>query len=146
MSGQPIQGFDVTVSVMGPNGPEFVGEFQEISINLKHDPEEYMTLNSRLPQLLEGDIKIEGKLKKGWFSVAILSRVWGQTSLRPNEPIRAQKRFNIECTVNAPTKGLTGRIKLENVLLNDIGLNVKGGKAVVEKDLGYRAEGISEAA
>ena len=43
----PIQGFDVSVSVMGPSGPELAGEYEDVEINVINDDEEYLETGER---------------------------------------------------------------------------------------------------
>jgi len=141
----PIQGSDVSITVMGPNGPELAGEYQEVDIEVENDVEEYLETNERIARLLDGVVKISGKLKRGWIDVDIIGRVFGYTALRRGEKIGAQPRFTITCTVNNSDKGLSGAVKLEQAVLPKLSLAIKAGKGVVDKDLTYRAEGISQA-
>lgn len=142
---RPVQGFDVSISVMGPDGPEFVGEYQELEWKIQDEDEEYWLTGSRTAMLLDGDIKITGKLKRGWVSLDIISRLYGQSSIRRGESTLSSLRFTITATVDAPSKGLLGRIKLEDCKFNEIGIGIKAGKGVVNKDMSFKAEGISEA-
>jgi hypothetical protein len=142
---RPVQGFDVSITVMGPNGPEFVGEYQELEFKIQDEDEEYWLTGSRTAMLLDGDIKITGKLKRGWVSMDIISRLYGQSAIRRGQSTLSSLRFTITCTVDAPAKGLLGRIKLEDCKFNEINLAIKAGKGVVEKDMSFKAEGIAEA-
>lgn len=141
----PIQGFDVSISVMGPNGPELAGEYQEMDINIKNDIEEYLETNERVARILDGVISISGKLKRGWMNTDIISRVYGYTALRRGEKIGASPRFTISCSVENSDKGVSGRLRLEQVVIPELAIAIKQGKGVVSKDLTYKAEGISEA-
>lgn len=142
---RPVQGFDITIDVMGPNGPEFVGQYQELEFKISDEDEEYWLTGSRTAMLLDGEIKLTGKLKRGWVSLDIISRLYGQSSIRRGESTLSSLRFTITCTVDAPTKGLLGRIKLEDCKFNEINIAIKAGKGVVDKDMSFKAEGISEA-
>ena len=73
MAKQPLQGYDVKVSVIGTNGPELVGEFLEASVTITNDTEEYLELGERIAMLLDGQITIEGKLKRGCLYVELLT-------------------------------------------------------------------------
>lgn len=139
---RPVQGFDVTIDVMGPNGPEFVGQYQELNIDLSDEDEEYHLTGSRTPMLLDGDIKISGTLKRGWVSTDIISRLYGKSSINVGESTLSSLRFTITATVDAPTKGLAGRIKLDGCKFNGLSLAIKAGKSVVNKDMKFKAEGI----
>lgn len=141
----PVQGYDVVIDVMGENGPEFVGQYQELNINLTDEDEEYWLTGSRTAMLLDGDIKIEGNLKRGWISTDIISRLYGQSSIRRGSSNLSSLRFTITATVDSPAKGLSGRIKLEDCKFNGLSLAIKAGKGVVDKDMKFKAEGISEA-
>lgn len=140
---RPVQGFDVIIDVMGPNGPEFVGQYQELNINLSDEDEEYWLTGSRTAMLLDGDIKIDGNLKRGWISTDIISRMYGKSTIRRGESTLSSLRFTITATVDAPTKGLYGRIRLDDCKFNGLSLAIKAGKGVVEKDMKFKAEGIS---
>ncbi|WP_425058370.1 hypothetical protein SCACP_30180 [Sporomusa carbonis] len=141
----PIQGFDVSVSIMGPNGPELAGEYQTVDITVKNETEEYLETNERIARILDGEISISGSLKRGWMNTDIISRVYGYTALRRGEKIGASPRFTISCTADNPDKGVSGRIRIENAVIPELKLAIKSGKGVVEKDLQFKAEGISEA-
>lgn len=142
---RPIQGFDVSVQVIGPNGPELVGEYQECEFSIKNDVEEYLELNERIAMLLDGEIKIEGKVKRGWVSMTIVEALFGSGTLRRGERSPASPRFVIIFNVKAPEKGLRGRYKFEQAIFPDLSLSIAAGKGVVKKDLSFRAEGIVEA-
>lgn len=140
-----VQGHDVTTTITGPNGPELVGQWQEIDINIKNEVEEYMETGERIAMLLDGDIKIDGKLKKGLAHTDIISRVFGVKSMKRGTRIPPQPRFTITCTINAPEKGLNGRYRLLNCVFPELGLSVRQGKSVVDKNLSFQCEGIEEA-
>ncbi|WCK53837.1 hypothetical protein PP175_21345 [Aneurinibacillus sp. Ricciae_BoGa-3] len=143
MSQQPIQGYDVSVTLVGPNGPELVGEFQECDINIKNDTETYLEMNERISMILDGEITIDGKLKKGWINMDIVQRVYGTPSMQRGVKIPQQPRFTMTTLVDAPQKGLNGQIKLLNVIIPELSLTMKSGKAVVDSDFTYKAEGIA---
>ncbi len=145
MRQKPVQGNDVSVQIVGPNGPELVGEFQEIDINIKNDVEEYLEMNERIAMILDGEIKIDGKLKRGLLNTDIIRRVYGVTSMKRGERIPQQPRFVVTCSIDAPEKGLVGRFRLMDVIMPDLTVSVKAGKSVVSKDISYRAEGIENA-
>jgi hypothetical protein len=141
---RPVQGFDVSVSVMGPNGPELCGEWQEADINITSETEEYQETNSRSPVLLDGDIKIDGKLKRGYIDLNIIATTIGTGNIQPGVTIPASPRFSITCNINTPSKGLVGKYTVTGAKFEKLGLNIKSGKAVVTSDLTYKAEGIIE--
>jgi len=158
-STQAIQGFDVTVGLVAPDGKEtFAGEFQEGSYSISHDIEEYMSTNSRMPDLLEGDIKIEGSLKRGWFGEQIVKTIFGQSKIDVGTDLSAQHRVTLTFKTNNATsaggasstlatlKGLTQEagVKLTGVLFTKFDMSVKGGKAVVDNSISFRATGIED--
>lgn len=145
MAGEPIQGFDVQLSVVGPNGPEFAGSWEQIEIRVTEDTESYIELGERIARKLDGEISISGTLRRGWRNMDVIRRVWGVSSLRRGVAIPASPRFVITCTINAPSKGLNGRYRLEGVKIKELGLSIAAGKGVVRGDLSFDAEGISEA-
>lgn len=144
--GKPIQGFDVSVQVIGPTGPELAGEFQECEFSIKNETEDYMELNERIAQILDGEIKIEGKLKRGLMNLNVVKSVFGSSTLRRGERPPASPRFVITFSINAPEKGLSGRYKFEQAVIPDLSISMAAGKGVVKKDLSFKAEGITEAA
>ena len=141
----PIQGFDVSVSIVGPNGPELVGEYKECKLNVKNETEEYLETNERIARLLDGDIKIDGELKRGWMNTNILTRIYGTSSMRRGEKVPASPRFTISFTVANTSKGQSGRLRVEQAVIPELSLSLKAGKSVVDKDLKFKAEGVSEA-
>jgi hypothetical protein len=145
MEQRPVQGFDVSISVMGENGPELVGEYEEMEIKIQDEDEEYWLTGSRTAMLLDGDIKISGKLKRGWINLDIISRLYGQSSIRRGANTLSSLRFTITATIDSSAKGLAGRLRLEDCKFNELSLAIKAGKKVVEKSLSFKAEGISEA-
>jgi len=70
----------------------------------------------------------------------------GTGNLQPGQPIPASPRFVISCTINAPDKGLNGRYQLTGVVFDKSALAVKSGKAVVDSNLTWKAEGLIETA
>lgn len=142
---KPIQGFDVSVQVIGSSGPELVGEYQECEFSVKNETEEYLELNERIPMNLDGEIKIEGKIKRGWMSMNVIKSVFGSGTLRRGERPPASPRFVIIFSVNAPEKGLSGRYKFEQAIIPELSISIAAGKGVVKKDLSFKAEGIVEA-
>ncbi|MFB6364471.1 hypothetical protein ACFCP7_10455 [Paenibacillus elgii] len=143
---QPAQGYDVSVMVVGANGPELVGEFQNIELNISSDFEEYQTTNSRMPILLDGEVKIDGSLKRGMIDVGRALRVlFGSSQLAPGQRFTAP-RYTITASFNAPEKGLVGRYVLTNCIFPSLSLSVQNGKNVVSSDYKFRAEGVQEAA
>lgn len=142
---RPVQGFDVSVSVIGPNGPAFVGEFEEITLNINNDVEEYLELNSRMPVLLDGEIKLDGSLRRGYIDVgSALQNAFGSSSLQPGAKITSP-RFVIAASFDAPDKGLSGRYILTQSIINKLALSATAGKNVVRNDYTFRSEGIQEA-
>jgi hypothetical protein len=77
MAGEPIQGFDVTVSIVGPNGPVMVGAYEQIDININSDTESYAELGSRVARELSGMIAIDFTLRRGWRNMDIITQMYG---------------------------------------------------------------------
>jgi hypothetical protein len=144
-SGKPVQGFDVSVTVIGPNGPALVGEFEEIMLNINNDSEEYLTLNSRMPTYLDGEVKLDGSLKRGFIDVGTsLQAAFGSSSLQPGAKF-SSPRYVVSANFNAPDKGIVGRFTLTHVLIDKLALSATKGKAAVSSDYTFKAEGIQEA-
>jgi hypothetical protein len=145
MPQKPLQGFDVSVMVVGPEGPAFVGEFQEVSVNIANDIEEYLALGSRMPQLLDGEIKVDGSLKRGFIDVGkSLLTAFGAATMQPGVQF-SSPRYVITADFNAPAKGLVGRYQMTGCIVDKLSLTAQKGKAVVNSDYTFRAEGIQEA-
>ncbi|MGB9826711.1 MAG: hypothetical protein ACPLRU_08560 [Desulfofundulus sp.] len=140
-----IQGYDASVLITGPQGPELVGDYQEAEFSIKEDTEEYLELGERIPAILDGEIKIEGKLKRGHMLLDIIKRIWGQASLKRGSRIPPSPRFTIIVNINAPEKGFVGRYRLLNCKISDLGLKLKAGKDIMEEDIDFKAEGIEGA-
>lgn len=140
-----IQGYDASVLITGPKGPELVGDYQEAEFSIKEDTEEYLELGERIPAILDGEIKIEGKLKRGHMLLDIIKRIWGQSSLKRGSRIPPSPRFTIIVNINAPEKGFVGRYRLLNCKISDLGLKLKAGKDIMEEDIDFKAEGIEGA-
>lgn len=141
----PIQGFDVSVMIIGPNGPEMAGEYQEVEFSIKNDIEKYLELNERIHRILDGEIQISGKLKRGWTSINIVKQVFGASTMRRGERLPRSPRFVITCSIKAPEKGLNGRYKFEQVVIPELSISVSQGKGVAKKDLSFEAEGFAAA-
>jgi hypothetical protein len=142
---KPIQGFDVSVQVIGGSGPELAGEYQECEFSVKNDIEEYLELGERIAQFLDGEIKIEGKVKRGWISMKVVEAIFGSGTLRRGDRPPASPRFVIIFSVRAPEKGLSGRYKFTQAIIPELSISIAAGKGVVKKDLSFRAEGLVEA-
>ncbi|SHJ60307.1 hypothetical protein [Desulfofundulus thermosubterraneus] len=142
MPNHKIQGYDCSVLITGPKGPELVGEYQEAEFSIKEETEEYLGLGERIPSILDGVIKIEGKLKKGHALLDIVNRIWGHSSLKRGSRINIAPRFTITLSIDAPDKGYVGRYRLLDCKIHDLELKAKQGKDVLEEDLAFKAEGI----
>lgn len=145
MAGEPIQGFDVQVSIVGPNGPELAGSWEQVDFRISEDVEKYIEMGERIGRTLDGEITISGTLRRGWRNMNLIQRVWGVSAIRRGVTLPASPRFEISFSVNAPAKGLVGRYKLENVKFTEFSLSAAAGKGVVKGDLPFQAEGISAA-
>ncbi|MEC0231287.1 hypothetical protein [Paenibacillus alba] len=145
MAVTPLQGYDVSVTVIGPNGPDLVGEFEEMDLTIAHDVDEYQTLNSRMPILLDGEVKLDGTLKRGMIDVGkSLQVLFGSASLSPGQ-VFTSPRYIISVNFNNATKGLVGRYTLTGCIFLDFNLSASKGKSVVNSSFKFRAQGIQEA-
>ncbi|AEG60017.1 hypothetical protein Desru_1753 [Desulforamulus ruminis DSM 2154] len=143
--GHKLQGFDISVTVVGSNGPDLVGEYQEVEFTIKEDAEKYLALGDRIAENLDGEISIEGKLKRGHTQLDIIRRIWGTTSLKRGSRIPASPRFTIIFNVDAPEKGFSGRYRLLNCKIDELAIKAKAGKDLVSEDISFKAEGIEPA-
>lgn len=143
--GKPVQGFDVSVQVVGDDGPSLTGEFQEVEFSVKNDTETYLELNERIAEILDGEITIEGKLKRGWMNLDVIAAVFGDSTLRRGEKAPTSPRFVIIYSIKNSDKGLKGRYKFEQAIIPELSISIAAGKGVVKTDLSFKAEGITEA-
>jgi hypothetical protein len=142
---RPLQGFDVSVTVVGDSGPVFVGEFEELTLNISNDTEEYQTLNSRMPIYLDGDVKLDGSVKRGFIDLgSALNAAFGSSSLTPGTSFKSP-RYVITANFNAADKGMVGRYSLTGCIIDKLSLSSTKGKSVVNSDYSFKAEGITEA-
>ncbi|MCL1604825.1 hypothetical protein M3079_02350 [Phascolarctobacterium sp. ET69] len=141
----PLQGYDVTISIIGENGPELVGQYQEAEITVTNELQEYLETGERIPRQLDGQIGIEGKLTRGMLHVDVIQRIMGSGTIRRGEAIPQSPRFTIETTLKNANKGYDGRIRVEQAVFNELALSITAGAEVVKKDLSFKAEGISQA-
>lgn len=137
-----IQGYDCSVLVVGPSGPELVGEYQEVEFSIKEETDKYLPLGERISVILDGPIDIEGKLKRGHILLDSIERIWGQPSLKRGSRIPVSPRFTVVFSVNAPDKGFVGRYRLIDVKIEEFSLKTKAGKDLLEEDQSFKAEGI----
>ena len=140
----PAQGFDVSVSVMSDSGPELAGEYEDAEFSIKESIVKYKTTNEDAPMLLPGELEITGKLKRGWLSVDIINRLYNQVKVGRGYKRTKPKTFSITFTLDSIYKGLSGKVRLNGVRFSDLGIKVKGGEAVVDKDLSFSAESIEQ--
>jgi hypothetical protein len=146
MADRPIQGFNVSTLVTGSSGPELAGEFQEVEFSIKNGTEEYLELGERIAAILDGEIKIEGKLKRGMINLGIVKSCFGASTLKRGGSIPSSPRFTITANINAPNLGLVGKYRLLNVVIPELTVSMSKGKDVVKNDFSFKAEGIEEAA
>ncbi|SHN73155.1 hypothetical protein [Desulfitobacterium chlororespirans] len=137
-----LQGFDVSVTIVGDNGPDLVGEYQEVEFTIKEDSESYLALGERIAEILDGQITIEGKLKRGHTQLDIINRIWGAKALKRGEKIPSAPRFAISFNVDAPGKGFSGKYRLLACKIDELAIKAQSGKNVVSEDLSFKAEGI----
>lgn len=145
MPDRPIQGFNVSTLVTGSSGPELAGEFQEIEFSVKNGTEEYLELGERIAAILDGEIKIEGKLKRGMINLGIVKSCFGASTLKRGGNITVSPRFTITANINAPSIGLVGKYRLLNAVIPELTVSISKGKDVVKNDFSFKAEGIEEA-
>ncbi|MBL0387923.1 hypothetical protein JJB07_14880 [Tumebacillus sp. ITR2] len=142
---RPAQGFDVVVAVTTAAGPALVGEFVEVSLNISHDPERYQPVGSRTPMWLDGDVELDGGLKRGFIDAGnLLMSMFGTREIGPGTSFTSA-RFVITATFNAPEKALVGRYSMQGCMFTKLGVSVKGGKAVVDSDYQFKIETLKEA-
>ncbi|KEO81036.1 hypothetical protein [Tumebacillus flagellatus] len=142
---RPAQGFDVAVAVTTANGPALVGEFQEVELNISHEPERYQPLNSRSPMWLDGDVEMDGTLKRGFIDAgSLLVSLFGTDEIGPGTSFTSA-RFVITATFNAPDKGLIGRYSMQGCIFTKLGISASGGKKVVDSNYQFKIESLKEA-
>lgn len=145
ITNKPIQGFDVSTAIGGASGPELVGEFQEIEFSIKSDMESYLEQNERIAKILDGEIKIEGKLKRGFINMGVLKSCFGTDKIETGTKLPSMPRFTITFSINAPDKGIVGKYKLTHVVIPELTIGIGKGKEISKADYTFKAEGIQEA-
>ncbi|WP_027625528.1 hypothetical protein [Clostridium lundense] len=140
----PVQGFNVKTLVTGATGPELAGEFQEMEFSIKNGTEEYLELGERIAAILDGEIKIEGKLKRGMINLGIVKSCFGTSELKRGGYIPPSPRMTVTANINAPHLGLVGKYRLLNVVIPELTVSMAKGKDVVKNDFSFKAEGLEE--
>lgn len=102
----PIQGFDVDVTVKGFNGPILVGRFTSILVRVVNVTETYLELNQRVPRHLDGEINIVWQMERGMLNMQALEQTFGffaggqQASISRQDKVKRAVRFSISFEVS----------------------------------------------
>lgn len=102
----PIQGFDVDVTVKGTNGPLLVGRFTSILVRVVNVTETYLELNQRVPRHLDGEVNIVWQMERGMLNMKSLEETFGffaggaQASINRQNKVKRATRFSISFVVD----------------------------------------------
>jgi len=94
----PIQGFDVDVSITAIGGPILVGRFTSILVRVVNVTETYLELNQRIPRHLDGEVNIVWQCERGMLNTKVLQDTFGffdSNSISRNNKIKRARRFTI---------------------------------------------------
>jgi hypothetical protein len=106
----PIQGFDVEVTVNQGGSDILVGRFTSILVRVVNVTETYLELNQRMPRHLDGEINIVWQMERGMLNMEVLEQTFGffmpqgpgaaLSINRKKNPPRAH-RFSVVFAVNS---------------------------------------------
>lgn len=110
----PIQGFDVDVTMTGQNGPILVGRFTSILVRVVNVTETYLELNQRMPRHLDGEINIVWQCERGMLNMKVLQETFGffgsSGSISREQKIKRATRFTIAFSVSVQNADFSDEI------------------------------------
>jgi hypothetical protein len=167
----PLQGYDLKVTVVEPAdgtasgaGARLLGSFNTFMWRLVNQTEAYISLNQRIPRMLDGEVLVVWSLDQGLVNMDVVSRTFGKpfadsfgdTDARKTLQPR-QKRFNLVCQANMAdfTPGEAGfreegsgvsltRIELKMARVDTLTFGVAPGRAVAANSWQGTAEGVDD--
>lgn len=165
----PLQGYDIKVSVTGPadgknsgTGTRLVGIFNTFMWRLVNQTEAYISLNQRIPRMLDGEVLVVWSLDQGLINMDVVKNTFGEgfaTDFAGDDARskvqRRQVRFNLLCqqgTINEQLgeegfqndgRGLTS-IELKMARVDTLTFGVAPGRAVAANSWQGTAEGVDD--
>lgn len=115
----PLQGYDVTISIIGENGPELVGQYQEAEITVTNELQEYLETGERIPRQLDGQIGIEGKLTRGCCMLMLFSALWVAVLSAGVKLSRKARVLPLKLHLKTATKAMTVESVLNRLCLTN---------------------------
>jgi hypothetical protein len=115
----PLQGYDIKVTVVEPmdgtgtgSGDRLVGAFNTFMWRLVNQTEAYISLNQRIPRMLDGEVLVVWSLDQGLIDMDVISNTFGNAfavSFGAEDARSAvtprQKRFNLKCIASSTVAG-----------------------------------------
>lgn len=98
----PIQGFDVDVTINGQNGPILAGRFTSILVRVVNVTETYLELNQRIPRHLDGEVNIVWQCERGMLNMKVLQETFNFFSgggISRENKIKRAARFQLVFSV-----------------------------------------------
>lgn len=102
----PIQGFDVDVTVKGYQRPILAGRFTSILVRMVNVTETYLEMNQRMPRHLDGEVNIVWQMERGMLNMGVLEETFGfftggaNSGISRQDKIKRAVRFSISFVVN----------------------------------------------
>lgn len=137
----PLQGFDLSVSVTSYTGgsPVLEGVFTGFMCRITNQTEAYLTLNARIPRMLDGEITIAWHLEQGQVNDNALSNTFGNAFAaglakgRGNAIPRSQRfKITMACdTLSIPSIN-EATFASENTNVSDIKLKLEVAYARID--------------
>lgn len=169
----PLQGYDIQVEVTEPKdgnesgaGSRLLGKFNTFMWRLVNQTEAYISLNERIPRMLDGEVLVVWSLDQGLINMDVVSNTFGKdfaTSFAGSDA-RAkvqprQKRFNLVCKGTLASGTTTGeegfqlggtekrpgvKIELKMARVDTLTFGVAPGRAVAANSWQGTAEGVDD--
>lgn len=166
----PLQGYDIKVSVTEPadgnnsgTGSRLLGIFNTFMWRLVNQTEAYISLNQRIPRMLDGEVLVVWSLDQGLVNMKVIENTFGgafATSFAGDDARShvqpRQKRFNLVCEQQLVAGEVTGeegfrsegrkttRIELKMARVDTLTFGVAPGRAVAANSWQGTAEGVND--
>lgn len=169
----PLQGYDLKVTVVEPkdgngsgSGERLLGKFNTFMWRLVNQTEAYISLNERIPRMLDGEVLVVWSLDQGLINMDVVSNTFGSSfaekfageTARTGAVQPRQKRFNLICTGSLVSGTVTGeegfqlggdllpdvKIELKMARVDTLTFGVAPGRAVAANSWQGTAEGVDD--
>ena len=161
----PIQGFDVDVTVLSQTGGSILmGRFTSILVRVVNVTETYLELSQRMPRHLDGEVNIVWQMERGMLNMQALEQTFGffsgggLLSISRQEKIKRASRFSITFSVgidaskdfadvdmanlNDQAKGIRKSYMLSFCKVDTMSFGATSGRNIVANQWQGTAEGI----